>query len=78
MPTYPQGMLTEFANLAHLNGAKCMLLEDRLEGYYFNKLFCSLKQVKMKVYEHEYLKSTFILFVEILAFVLNSLKVLIS
>lgn len=55
-----------------------MLLEDRLEGYYFNKLFCSLKQVKMKVCEHEYLKSTFILFVEILAFVLNSLKVLIS
>lgn len=51
-----------------------MLLEDRLECYYFNKLFYSLKQVKMKVREHEYLKSTFILFIETSAFVLNSVK----
>ncbi|OXB79740.1 UNVERIFIED_CONTAM: hypothetical protein H355_010208 [Colinus virginianus] len=46
---YPKGILTELANLAHFNGVSCMLLEDRLECYYFNKLFYSLEQVKMKV-----------------------------
>lgn len=42
---------------------------------FFNKLFYSLKQVK--VCECEYLKSTFILFIETSAFVVNSLIVLI-